>query len=58
MLIQVYVPTSNAEDTEVNNFYNAAESINIKEIEQYTIIWGDWNAKMGRHVPLRTMVIE
>ena len=48
MIIQVYVPTSNAEEAEVEWFYedlqNLLELIPKKDV---LFIIGDWNAKVG-----------
>ena len=48
MVIQVYAPTSNAEEAEVEWFYE-----NVKDLPELThqtdvlFIIGDWNAKVG-----------
>ena len=50
MVIQVYVPTSNAEEAEVEQFYkdiqDLIETIQKKKKDVIFII-GDWNAKVG-----------
>lgn len=40
--VQVYAPTSGKSDTEVEEFYN-----HIQEINDITIVMGDFNAKIG-----------
>ena len=44
MVIQVYVPTSNAEEAEVEEFYEDLERIPKTNV---LFIMGDWNAKVG-----------
>ena len=47
-VIQVYVPTSNAEETEVEQFYEDLQDLlelTTKKDALFTI--GDWNAKVG-----------
>ena len=39
MVIQAYVPTSNAEEAEVERFY--------EDLQDVLFIIGDWNAKVG-----------
>ena len=43
-VIQVYAPTSNAEEAEVERFY---EELTPKK--DVLFITGDWNAKVGSH---------
>ena len=46
-IIQVYAPTKDYEDTDVENFYEDLENaVNRKECKQH-IIMGDFNAKIG-----------
>ena len=48
MVIQVYAPTSNAEEAEVQRFYEDLQ--NLLELTPKTdvlFIIGDWNAKVG-----------
>ena len=48
MVIQVYAPTSNAEEAEVEQFYEDLQDIlelTPKRDVLFTI--GDWNAKVG-----------
>ena len=43
-VIQVYAPTSNAEEAEVERFYEDLELTPKKDV---LFIIGDWNAKVG-----------
>ena len=48
MIIQVYAPTSNAEEAEVERFYEDLQDLLVltpKADVLFTI--GDWNAKVG-----------
>ena len=44
-VIQVYAPTSNAEEAEVEPFYEDIQELTPKKDVLFTI--GDWNAKLG-----------
>ena len=47
-VIQVYVPTSNAEEAEVEQFYEDLQDLlEIKPKKDVLFIIGDWNAKVG-----------
>ena len=47
-VIQVYVPTSNAEEAEVERFYNDLQDLlEIRPKKDVLFIIGDWNAKVG-----------
>ena len=47
-VIQVYVPTSNAEETEVERFYEDLQYLLELTLQKYVLfIIGDWNAKVG-----------
>ena len=47
-VIQVYAPTSNAEDAEVEQFYEDLQDIlELKPKKDVLFIRGDWNAKIG-----------
>ncbi|XP_039309130.1 craniofacial development protein 2-like [Solenopsis invicta] len=48
-IIQVYAPTSEADEEDMDNFYSSLQRI-IEKIpnREVTIIMGDWNAKVGR----------
>ena len=47
-VIQVYAPTSNAEEAEVEWFYEALQDIlELKPPKDILFIIGDWNAKVG-----------
>ena len=46
--IQVYAPTSNAEETEVEWFYeNQQDLLELTPKKDVLFILGDWNAKVG-----------
>ena len=48
MIIQVYAPTSNAEEAEVEQFYeDLQELLKLTIKEDVIFIIGDWNAKVG-----------
>ena len=48
-LIQVYAPTSNAEEAEVEWFYeNIQDVLELTPQKDVLFITGDWNAKVGR----------
>ena len=48
MVIQVYAPTSNAEETEVEWFYeDLQELLELTPRKDVLFIIGDWNAKVG-----------
>ena len=47
-VIQVYDPTSNAEETEVERFYEDLQDLlELTTIKDVLCITGDWNAKVG-----------
>ena len=47
-VIQVYVPTSNAEETEVEQFYEDLQDLlELTPQKDVLFIIGDWNAKVG-----------
>ena len=47
-VIQVYAPTSNTEETEVEWFYEELQDLLDLTLEKEVIfIIGDWNAKVG-----------
>ena len=47
-VIQVYDPTSNAEETEVERFYEDSEDVlELTSKKDVLFITGDWNAKVG-----------
>ena len=49
MVIQVYAPTSNAEEAEVEWFYdNLQDLLELAHPQNVLFIIGDWNAKVGR----------
>ena len=50
MAIQVYAPTSNAAEAEVEWFYEDKQALlEITPIKNVLFIIGDWNAKVGSH---------
>ena len=47
-VIQVYAPTSNAEETEVERFYEDLQDLlKLTPTKDVLFIIGDWNAKVG-----------
>ena len=47
-IIQVYAPTSNAEETEVEMFYEDLQDLVEVTPQKYVLfIIGDWNEKIG-----------
>ena len=44
-VIQVYAPSSNAEETEFERFYEDLQD--LLELKDVIFIIGDWNAKVG-----------
>ena len=47
-VIQVYVPTSNAEEAEVEQFYeDLQDRLELTPPKDVLFIIGDWNAKVG-----------
>ena len=47
-VIQVYAPTSNAEETEVERFYDDLQDlVELTPKKDVLFIIGDWNAKVG-----------
>ena len=47
-VFQVYVPTSNAEEAEVERFYeNLQDLLELTPKKDVLFIIGDWNAKVG-----------
>ena len=48
MVIQVYVPTSNAEEAEVERFYEDLQDLlELTPKKDVLFIIGDWNANVG-----------
>ena len=48
MVIQVYAPTSNAEEAEVEQFYDKLQDLlELTSPKDVLFIVGDWNAKAG-----------
>ena len=46
IVIQVYAPTSNAEEAEVERFYEDLQDL-LEHPKKCPFITGDWNAKVG-----------
>ena len=47
-VIQVYAPTSNTEEAEVERFYEDLQDLSeVTSKKDVLFITGDWNAKMG-----------
>ena len=47
-IIQVYAPTSNYDDNEVDEFYRELQSLVDQTPKQdIQVVQGDWNAKVG-----------
>ena len=47
-VIQIYTPTSNAEETEVERFYEDLQDLlELTPKKDVLFITGDWNAKVG-----------
>ena len=47
-VIQVYAPTSNAEEAEVERFYEDLQDLlELTPTKDVFVIIGDWNAKVG-----------
>ena len=50
-VIQVYVPNSNAEETEVERFYEDLQDLlELTPKKHVLFIIGDWNAKVANHL--------
>ena len=48
MIIQVYAPTSNAEEAEVERFYeDQQEFLELTPLKYVLFFTGDWNAQVG-----------
>ena len=54
-VIQVYAPTSNAKEAEVERFYEDLQDLLEIALKKYILfIIGDWNAKVGsQEIPLQ-----
>ena len=46
-VIQVYAPTTNAEEAEVERFYGDLDDLEITPKKDVLFIIGNWNAKVG-----------
>ena len=47
IVIQVYAPTSNAEEAEVEQFYEDLQDLLENPKQDVLFMTGDWNAKVG-----------
>ena len=48
VVLQVYMPTTKSEEEEVDNMYEVIEEkLRSTKGNEYTIVMGDWNAKVG-----------
>ena len=55
-VIQVYAPTSNAEEAEVERFYEDLQDLlELTPKRDVLFIIGDWNAKVGSQEMLRVL---
>ena len=56
IVIQVYAPTSNAEEAEIEWFYEVLEDL-LEQTPKKDVLFiiGDWNAKVGRQEIPRVM---
>ena len=50
-VIQVCSPTTNAEEAEVNRFYDLQDLLELISEKDVLFIIGDWNAKVGQEIP-------
>ena len=46
-VIQVYAPNNNAEEAEVEQFYEGLQVLELTPKKDLLFIIGDWNAKVG-----------
>ena len=46
-VIQVYAPTTNAEEVEIDQFYEDLQHLERTPKKYVLLIIGDWNAKVG-----------
>ena len=51
-VIQVYAPTSNAEEAEVERFYEDLQDLELTHKKDVFFITEDWNAKVGNQETL------
>ena len=49
-VIQVYAPTRNTEEAEVEEFYEDLQDLKLTSKIDILFIIGDWNAKVGSHL--------
>ena len=48
LIVQVYAPTMDANEEEIEKFYSKLREVYYREKEYYNIIVGGWNAKIGK----------
>ena len=46
VVIQVYAPTSNTEEAEIEQFYEDLQDLELTPKKEVLFIIGDWNAKV------------
>ena len=46
-VIQVYVPTTDSEETEIDQFYEELQHLGLTPKKDVLFVIGDWNAKGG-----------
>src|SRR5713101_6851920 len=49
-ILQVYAPTSTCDEEEIENFYEELDKAMNKNKEHFTILMGDFNAKIGKNI--------
>ena len=58
-VIQVYAPTSNAEETEVERFYEDLQDLlELTPKKDVIFIIGDWNAKVGTQEIFSNTIVQ
>ena len=50
-VIQVYAPTTDAKEAEVDQFYEDLQDLLEHEKKKILFIIGDWNAKRSQEIP-------
>ena len=51
IVIQVYAPTTDAKEAEVDQFYEDLQDLLEHEKKKILFIIGDWNAKRSQEIP-------
>ncbi len=57
-IIQVYAPNMSAEEGDIDAFYNQLQETYTKERELYTLVMGDFNAKIGNDSTFKRCIGE